>query len=284
MTRQELLAKINAFPLLADELAEDLLSGDFRSVFKGQGIEFDEVRHYEEGDDIRSIDWNVSARFGRPFVKLYREERELTVCILLDTSASMASKYDQALLSAALLAFSAERTGQKVGALLFDQGVRRVIPPRKGRSHVMAMILEALDTRAGGKRSDLAVALQGARRLLKRRSLVVIVSDFLCVDWDRELALLAQKHDTVALRITEPLDTCMPSAGLLLFRDPETGLELQAPTGFRSFRNAWEQWHRDRSIAWRALCNRYGVAALELSTTDSATGKLISFFTKRRRR
>ncbi len=289
MDRRELLDRIRTFPLVAEDLAEDLLSGDFRSVFKGQGIEFDEVRHYQRGDDVRSIDWNVSARFGTPYVKLFREERELTVCLVLDASASMrsgggtVSRYDQAVLAGALIAFSAEQAGQRVGAVLFDQGIRRVVPPRKGRTHAMALVMGLLADQALGPRSDLGVALTGAGRLLKRRSLVVVISDFLCVAWERELGVLARRHDIVALRISDPVDYALPNAGLVYVRDPETGLELHAPTGFAAFRGAWNQWHADRTEAWRALCRRHGVAALELATDQDAPTVLAGFFGRRRR-
>jgi uncharacterized protein (DUF58 family) len=295
MDRRDLLRKINTFPIVARDLAEDLLAGDFRSVFRGEGIEFDEVRRYEIGDDVRSIDWNVSARFGLPYVKMYREERELTVALVLDCSASMRSgegasaagakpdrstltRYDQGVLAAALIAFSAERAGQRVGALFFDQETRTIFSPRKGRSHVMAVISAALSPAGAGKGSSLGTALSGIGRLLKRRSLVVVISDFLSVNWERELGDLCKKHDVIALRITSPLDTAMPKAGLLTMEDGETGLRIHAPTGFAAFRSAWAQWHEDRSAVWRAICRRSGAAMLELSTAGDAPAALARFF------
>jgi len=287
--RRELWDQIRTFPLVAADLAEDLLSGDFRSVFKGQGIEFDEVRHYERGDDVRTIDWNVSARFGTPYVKLFREERELTVCLVVDASASMrsgggtVSRFDQAVLAGALVALSAEQAGQRVGAILFDQGIRRVVPPRKGRSHVMALVLGLLADQAAGGQSDLGTALLGAGRLLKRRALVVVLSDFLCVAWERELGVLSRSHDVVAIRIGDPVDEELPNAGLVYVRDPETGVELHAPTGFASFRAAWRHWHGDRAEAWQAQCRRHGVATLRLATDQDVPTVLAGFFGRRRR-
>ena len=218
MDRHELLQKITTFPLIASGLAEDLLSGDFRSVFKGQGIEFDEVRHYELGDDVRAIDWNVSARFGTPYVKMYREERELTVCIVLDGSASMhtgcgagdLSRYEQGVLAAALIAFSAESSGQRGGAVFFDQELGTVFSPRKGRAHIMAVISAALRVEARGRGSGLGTALRGTGRLLKRRSLVAVISDFLCLNLEEELGDLSRRHDVIALRISSPLDLVIP--------------------------------------------------------------------------
>lgn len=289
MDRRELLERISTFPLIAEELADDLLSGDFRSVFKGQGIEFDEVRRYERGDDARSIDWNVSARFGSPFVKLYREERELTVFLVLDVSASMnsggakASRRDQATLALALVTLSAERAGERVGAVLFDAELGRMFPPKKGRPHAMAIVDAALDAEPAGRGSALGRALGASARLLKRRSLVVVISDFLCSDWESDLGLLSRRHDVVAIRIVDPVDEKMPDAGLILMRDPETGIELRAPTSFSSFRAAWHDWHADRGTAWRAACARRGVACLELSTIDDPVVSLARFFGSRRR-
>ncbi len=289
MDRRALLERISTFPLIAEELAEELLSGDYRSVFKGQGIEFDEVRRYQRGDDVRSIDWNVSARFGAPFVKLYREERELTVFIVLDVSASMnsgggeASRRDQSILAAALVTLSAERAGERIGAAFFDEEPGRVFPPRKGRPHAMAIVDAALEARPRGRGSNLARALAGAARLLKRRSLVVVISDFLCADWESDLGMLSRRHDVVAIKITDPVDETMPDAGLVFMRDPETGIELRSPTGFASFRSAWREWHADRGAAWRTACSRRGVAWLELSTEDDPVVALSRFFGSRSR-
>ncbi|MDR2069960.1 MAG: DUF58 domain-containing protein [Treponema sp.] len=291
MERHELLQKIAAFNLLSRDLAEDLLAGEFASVFRGQGMEFDEVRQYEAGDDIRSIDWNVSARFGKPFVKLYREERELTAFILLDCSASMHSggisrdlgkialtRYEQGVLAAALIAFSAEKTGQRVGALFFDRDITRVYSPRKGRSYVLAMISAALGMKNPGRGSGLGAALSGAGRLLKRRSLVIVISDFLCVDWEQELRDLCARHDVIALRLTDPLDKEIPGIGLAALEDGETAYRFHAPASSPSFRDAWAEWHEDRARLWQAICRRSGAARLELSTADAAPGVLARFF------
>lgn len=267
------------------------MAGEFASVFRGQGIEFDEVRQYEAGDDIRSIDRNVSARFGKPFVKLYREERELTVFIVLDCSASMRSggifpnggkgglsRYEQGVLAAALLAFSAERTGQRVGAVLFDRDITRIYSPRKGKSHVLAIISAALGAENPGRGSGLGTALSGTGRLLKRRSLVAVISDFLCVNWEQELGGLCARHDVIALRITDPLDSEMPRMGLAALEDGETAYRFHALTSSSSFRTAWSEWHDDRSRSWQAICRRAGAARLELSTSTDVSSVLARFF------
>jgi uncharacterized protein (DUF58 family) len=249
MERHELLRRIATFHLASRDLAEDLLAGEFASVFRGQGIEFDEVRLYETGDDVRSIDWNVSARFGRPYVKLYREERELTVCVVLNCSASMhtgqgpLSRYEQGVLAAALVALSAERTGQRVGAVFFNRDITQVFSPRKGRAHVMTVISAALSVTQRGRGSGLGIALSGTRRILRRRSLVVVISDFLCMNWEQELGDLCAKHDVIALRITDSSDREMPDLGLTALEDKETGVRFHAPTGFRSFLDYAKVFH-----------------------------------------
>jgi uncharacterized protein (DUF58 family) len=327
MDTHELLRRITTLPIVAEALSEDMLAGNFRSVFKGQGMEFDEARHYQWGDDVRLIDWNASARFGSPFIKMYREERELTIMLLLDTSASMrrggsglqlrphgdgvpktggeASKtgsetsgteplspYEQALLASALIAFSAERSGQRVGAILFDHGIERVFPPGKGRRHSMTLIAGALQYQSGraashsaaGTGSDLRAAIAGAARMLKRRSMVLVLSDFLSVQWEESLGDLCRKHDVIAIRVSDPLDTALDDFGLLTMQDPETGLRIEAPAGNALFRAAWAQWHTERADRWLSVCRRAGAAHLELSSNADAAAVLFRFFSRNRER
>ena len=292
MDKRDLLRRISTFPLTARDLAEDLLAGEFTSVFRGQGMEFDEVRHYETGDDVRRIDWNVSARFGTPFVKLYREEREISLCLVLDCSASMRTgsralnRYEQGLLTAALLAFSAERTGQRVGAVFFAEDIKRIFRMGKGRAHIMAVLSAALDERPSDRGSGLGKALEGTARLLRTRhfrrnsprSLVAVISDFMCLGWERELAALCADHDVIAIRIGDPLDFGMEDAGLVDFEDNETGHRLYAATSSRSFRESWAAWHEDRVRVWQAVCRRWGASALQLSTAEDAAPVLARFF------
>ncbi|MDR0324412.1 MAG: DUF58 domain-containing protein [Treponema sp.] len=294
MQTSELLRSITTLPIISYSLAEEMLAGNFRSIFKGQGMEFDEARHYEAGDDIRSIDWNASARFGSPFVKMYREERELTILILLDVSPSMhrgniarqgLSPYEQALISAALIAFSAENTGQQAGAFLFDRDIEKVFPPHKGRRHIMSLVMAALQyqnqnfSRRDKNGSNIANALAGANRFLKRRSLVVIISDFFSINWENEMTNLCRKHDCIALRICDPPD--LPYPGLITLEDPETGVKIEAPGGLESFYDNWVEWQKERSAHWESLCKRSGAAFLELSTVTDAASALIKFFGSR---
>jgi uncharacterized protein (DUF58 family) len=294
METSDLLRSITNLPLISSGLAEEMLAGNFSSIFKGQGMEFDEARHYEAGDDIRSIDWNASARFNTPFVKLYREERELTILILLDISPSMQrgniarqrlSPYEQALISAGLIAFSAEHTGQQIGAFFFDKDIEKVFPPRKGRKHIMSIIMAALQhqnnalQRRETRGSDIAAALTGAQRLLKKRSLVVLISDFYSINWDKEMGNLCRKHDCIALRICDHQE--LSYHGLITLEDPETGIRIEAPAGLNSFRESWAQWHDERAALWKTQCRRSGAAFLELSTEADAPAALLKFFGSR---
>jgi uncharacterized protein (DUF58 family) len=291
METSELLRNITTLPVMSGSLAEEMLAGNFSSIFKGHGMEFDEARHYEPGDDIRSIDWNASARFGSPFVKMYREERELTILLLIDISPSMhmggfsarkISPYEQGLLSSALIAFSAEHTGQQVGAFFFDKDIEKVFPPHKGRRHIMALVMAALQyqnnvtARKERTGSNIASALTGAQRLLKRRSLVVLISDFYSINWEKEMGNLCRKHDVIALRICDQNE--LPYPGLITLEDPETGVKIEAPAALSSFKESWLQWHRERSISWAAQCRSCGASILELSTESDVPSSLLKFF------
>ncbi|MCL2808749.1 MAG: DUF58 domain-containing protein [Treponema sp.] len=293
METSELLRNIINLPMFSSGLAEEMLAGNFRSIFKGQGMEFDEARHYEPGDDIRSIDWNASARFGNPFVKMYREERELTTLILLDVSPSMhrssmakhgLSPFEQALFSTALIAFSAEHTGQQLGALFFDRDIEKVFSPRKGRKSIMALVMAALHyqnnitTRRTQYGSDIASALNGAQRLLKKRSLVILISDFYSINWEQEMGNLCRKHDCIAIRINDNQE--LSFEGLVTLEDPETGIRIEAPAGLDSFKESWSYWHKERSINWESQCKKSGASYLDLSTGTDAASSLIKFFSR----
>jgi len=294
METSDLLRTIINLPLFSRNLAEEMLAGNFSSIFKGQGMEFDEARHYEPGDDIRSIDWNASARFGAPFVKMYREERELTILLLLDVSPSMhrthiahqgLSPYEQALICAALIAFSAEHTGQRLGAFLFDKDIEKVFPPRKGRKSLMSIVMTALQyqnnitPRRSQYGSNIASALTGAQRLLKKRSLVVLISDFYSINWKHEMDTLCRKHDVIAIKISDPDE--LPFNGLITMEDPETGVRIEAPAGLDSFKESWANWLEEKTIHWESRCKKSGAAFLKLSTETDAPSALIKFFGSR---
>ncbi|MDR1231434.1 MAG: DUF58 domain-containing protein [Spirochaetaceae bacterium] len=292
MDRRALLEKIAVFPIVARGLAEDLRSGAYRSVFRGNGIEFDEVRDYRTGDDIRAIDRNVSARFGRPYVKLYREEREFSLCVALDQSLSMRergaserSRYEQALLAMCLLGFSAEKAGQQFGAVFFDSEVRQVWPCRQGTGHLLAMADAALESGepvAHQRGTALDAAMRQVMALCKRRSLVVIISDFLSDEWETGLPRLCRSHDCICVRIALPAENAFPKIGLAVIEDMESNKTVHAAAS-SAFQAAWKSFFERRAAKWADACMRAGAAALTLSVDDEVDGVLPRFFNQRRR-
>ncbi len=299
MTLGQLLDDVRAMPLSLDAISQDLCTGAWRSVFKGQGMEFDEVRQYQWGDDIRLIDRNVTARFAhsvhaRPWVKRYREEREVSVFMLIDCSASMStgagprSRREQAARAAAILALSAERLGSSLGAVSFDGELARVLPAAKGRHQVLDVLRAALGEGPGGAAprgsggragravpalhgvpgTALAAALEAAFRVQRRRALIVVISDFMASRWESPLARLAARHDVMAIHVQDPVEKEFPRIGFQVLCDPETGAEARVSTGSRHFREAWTRWHMDRTRYLAAQCARSGVRLLPLSTVD----------------
>lgn len=273
--------------LAAITISEGMRTGGFRSCFRGQGMEFDGVREYERGDDIRSIDWNVTARNGKPFVKMYREERELTVFLVVDASLSMdtgpgkISRREQALETAALVAFAAEQNASPVGSVVFDGISGKVFKPHSGKDQIL-MILSSLTHGDNSIRgSSLGSALAGATQVLRSRSLVVIISDFRTTGYEKALGIMSRKHDVLAIRITSPSDEELPAIGYLPFFDPETGVSASFSTSSAGFRKQWARENRESISHWEYVCQRRGVAPLLLSTEDDALPVLSHFFSER---
>ena len=229
MLSEEMLKKIQGFHFRTRYLANDLFAGQSESAFKGQGIEFAEVREYQPGDDIRTIDWNVSARFGHPFVKVFHEERELTVMLLLDLSGShlfgTRGKFKRELLAeiAGMLAFLAIRTNDKVGAILFSAQVEKYIPPKKGAAHVWRLIKEIFTYEPQQLTTNIDAVLSYLNRVVKRQAIVFLISDCMDSGFDRSIRLTAKKHDLTVIRIIDPAKTVLPDIGLMTMQDPETG-------------------------------------------------------------
>ncbi|KPK01561.1 MAG: hypothetical protein AMS20_13410 [Gemmatimonas sp. SG8_28] len=228
MVGADVLRQVKRIELRARRLVNTLFSGEYRSVFRGQGMEFAEVRAYESGDDYRAIDWNVSARMGSPFVKTFVEERELTVLLVVDRSGSEefgdpSTKAELGAEVAAVLALAAARQNDRVGALVFSGAVDHVVPPRKGRLHALRIIRDLLAFSPRDRRTNVAGALAYAGQLLHHRSIVVVLSDFRAVGWEEPLARLARKHEVVAITVDDPREAELPAAGWLELRDAETG-------------------------------------------------------------
>lgn len=286
--KNALAKKASLLKLSASVLADSLRSGNFKSLYKGQGIEFNGVREYNPGDNVRSIDWNVTARLGKPFIKMYEEDRELQVFFVLDRSLSMyspsavKSKIECASEAAALLVLACLQNNSSVGAVFFDGKIRFSVKSRAGLAQAM-MILSRLDeTEQKIERgSALPSALSGAIKLLKRRSLVFVISDFRVSSWQENFARLAMKNDVIALCITDPLDSTLPEIGTATFCDIESGERRRFPTASKAFKNEWLSSNRRRIDSWQSFCVRHGAYPLTLSTSEDPAFVLGSFFAGR---
>ncbi|MFH0976897.1 MAG: DUF58 domain-containing protein [Spirochaetota bacterium] len=290
MLSQEVLKKIQTLHFKTKRMASDLFAGRYVSAFKGRGMEFAEVREYYPGDDIRTIDWNVSARYGHPFVKVFHEERELTVMLVLDVSGSHAfgtrSRLKRELLAetAGMLAFLAIRTNDKVGAILFSSKVEKYIPPKKGTSHVWRLIKEIFTYEPQGKGTDINEALTFLNTAAKRHSIVFLLSDCLDEGFEKPLRMAAKKHQLTVIRLTDPAETALPDAGLVSFCDPETGENIVINTSQKAVRQLWmEHVYRERRKLSETL-NRAGVDLVDIYTDKDVVKPLMKLFEIKGRR
>ena len=290
MLSDALFKKIQRFHFITRRMASDLFAGQYESAFKGRGMEFAEVREYQIGDDIRTIDWNVSARFGHPFVKVFHEERELTVMLLLDLSGShlfgTRKKFKRELLAetAGMLAFLAIRTNDKVGAILFSSRVEKYIPPKKGTSHVWRLIKEIFTYQPQDLSTDLDQVLTYLNRVAKRHAIVFLISDCMDTGFERSLRLTAKKHDLTVIRVMDPAEEDLPEVGLVTLRDPETGQVALINSKSQGIRKRWRTHRKERSAYLTDLLRRVGVDLVELSTDGPLVEPLTRLFEKRRRR
>lgn len=282
--------RVRAVEIVAARLVDQLLGGRYRSVFRGPGIEFDEVREYVPGDDVRAIDWNVTSRMGLPHTKIFREEREITLMLIVDLSASLyagsgdRAKGEFAALISAILALSAVQNADRVGASFFSDRLEKWVPPGKGRKHTLRLIHDLLNARPRGRGSDLHLALRGVHGSLKRRGICVIISDFRSEGYWDALSLLARKHDVVAVKVYDPVETRFPAAGIAEIEDPESGESLWTDGTSPAFRRAYERHGSERHAAWLEGCHRRGVETLAMSTSEDPVAELTRFFQRRRRR
>ena len=291
MLPSELAKRIRQLEIRTRKEVTDVMAGDYKSAFRGAGMEFDEVREYLPGDDVRSIDWNVTARQGRPFIKRFQEERELTVFFAVDLSASgyygagKSSKNDLAAELCATLAFSAVKNNDKVGLLLFTDRTELFIPPVKGTTRAMRVIREVLGFRPQGTGTDLAGAVNFLARVLKKRAVVFLISDFIGGgDYDKPLQLLAQRHDVVALQLTDDSEMTFPNAGLIEMQDAETGETILVDTASRAVRDAFAADSARRQALLTSRLQRLGVDQLPLATGHDYIRDLSAFLKRRTRR
>jgi uncharacterized protein (DUF58 family) len=290
LTPREVIRRVKRLEIRTRRLVEESLAGSYHSVFKGRGMEFSEVREYVVGDDVRTIDWNVSARWGHPFVKKFTEERELTVMLLVDASGSErfgtapSTKMQMSAEISALLAFSAIRNNDRVGLLLFTDKVELYLPPRKGREHGLRVLREVLAVSPEGRGTRIGQALEYLQRVVTKRAVVFLLSDFQDVGFERTLRVVAQKHDVVAIAVSDPRENVLPDAGLISVEDPETGERGIIDSGSASVRRAYAEQAQREVEQSRVAVRRSGVELLELSTGKPYDKPLIHFFHERSRR
>jgi uncharacterized protein (DUF58 family) len=289
MEDQSFFRRVRQIELVAAKLVDQLLGGRYRSIFRGQGIEFDEVREYVAGDDVRTIDWNVTSRMGLPHTKIFREEREIILFIVVDISASLFAgsgeigKNEYAAHVFAILSLAAVTNNDRVGAAFFSDRIEKWISPAKGRKHILSLIHELLKTKPRGTGSDLDLALKGVYRNLKRRGICFIISDFRTEGYWDSLSLLARKHDCVAVKIADPVDTVFPRVGIIELEDPESTEVMFADGRSASFRQSYERYWQEKQAVWESACARRGVDTLTLNTSDDPGVEILRFFRRRRR-
>ena len=290
MDSADIFKKIQHLELKTRALVETTLAGQYRSVFKGRGMNFEEVREYQPGDEVRTIDWNVTARMGHPFVKKFTEERELTVMLVVDVSASgnfgsvNMSKRELAAEVAGLLAFSAIRNNDKVGLVLFSDHVELYIPPKKGRTHILRLIREILFFEPQGKGTNPAEALDYLNRVVTRKSVVFLISDFQTEAFTKQLTVTARRHDLIAMHIVDPCEETLPNIGIVTLEDAETGELIEVNMANRAMRSAYAQLaQKQKSALLKELRGRQ-IDTIELRTNVDYLPALRTFFRQRERR
>ena len=290
MSTSALLKKVRKIEIKTKGLSNHIFAGEYHTAFKGKGMAFSEVREYQPGDDIRSIDWNVTARYNSPFVKVFEEEREMTVMLLIDVSASgnfgtqEQFKRELATELAAILAFSAIKNNDKVGVIFFTDNVEQFIPPKKGKSHILRIIREVLAFQPTGKGTDIAGALEYFSAVIKKRSICFILSDFMSNEFDRPLKIASKKHDLVALRIHDTREDTLPNVGLVPMQDAETEKMLFVDTSSKKVRDNFAKNRAQATEKLRKLFPASGVDLIDITTGTDYVKPLINFFKTRGKR
>jgi len=282
--------KIRYIQIYTSKAVNDMLAGEYHSVFKGRGMEFDEVREYRSGDEIRSIDWNVTARMGEPYVKRFVEERELTVIFMVDLSASgtfgsvYKLKNEISAELCALLAFSAIKNNDKVGLIIFTDRVEMFIPPAKGTTHVLRLIRELLDFSPGRSQTDIVAGIEYLARVTNRKAVVFLVSDFIGEGYEQKLRIIGKRHDLIAVSVTDPREVKMPNIGLIELEDAETGKTFLMDTASRTARKKYEKLCLERQGRLREMLRSMDIDQVEILSDRDYLGELIKFFRTRERR
>ncbi|HEY9533501.1 MAG TPA: DUF58 domain-containing protein [Mucilaginibacter sp.] len=287
---QELLKKVRKIEIKTRGLSNHIFSGEYHSAFKGRGMAFSEVREYQLGDEIRTIDWNVTARFNHPYVKVFDEERELTVMLLMDVSASEnfgtqnQQKQDLATELCAVLAFSAIQNNDKVGVIFFSDKIEKFIPPKKGRGHILMIIRELIDFKPENKGTDVGVALKYFTSAIKKKCTAFIISDFISPSFENELKIANKKHDVIALRLYDKHEDEFPDLGLIPIRDEESGQVMWVNTGDKDVRAAFKTEANKRAAQLKDTFSRSGVDMAAIGTHETYVKPLMTLFKKREKK
>jgi uncharacterized protein (DUF58 family) len=287
METSEIIQKVRKIEIKTRGLSNHIFAGEYHSAFKGRGMTFAEVREYQYGDDVRSIDWNVTARFGHPFIKVFEEERELTVMLLIDVSGSRVFgsvsrlKMDIFTELAATLAFSTIQNNDKVGVIFFSDKIEKFIPPKKGKKHVLQIIREMVDFHPDSNRTDIAEALRYFTNAIKKRSTAFIISDFMDKSFEKELTIANRKHDVVALQVYDIRETELPDVGLIKLKDAETDKRIWVDTSDKRLRITYKNSWGENQLALQKTFTKSGVDSVSMSTSEDYVKALIKLFKMR---
>ncbi|MFZ9943860.1 MAG: DUF58 domain-containing protein [Bacteroidia bacterium] len=290
MDTVDLLKQIRTIEIRTKGLSSQIFSGEYQSAFKGRGMAFSEVREYIPGDDIRNIDWNVTARFNHPYVKVFEEEREMTVMLLVDISGSgnfgTSKQFKRELITelCAVLAFSAIQNNDKTGVILFSDRIEKFIPPKKGRTHILRIIKELLEFEPHGKGTDIAAGLRYFTNMVKKRCIAFVISDFISNDFSDALKVASRKHDLVAIRVSDVREQHLPNIGLVHFEDTETGQKVLVDTGDSKTRAWYSQKAVEREKRLVEQLNKSGVDHVRIATGESYVVPLVNLFNRRDKR
>ena len=287
MDTKELLKKVRKIEIKTKRLSDHIFGGEYQSTFKGRGMAFSEVRQYQFGDDVRAIDWNVTARYNDTFIKVFEEERELTMMLIIDISGSNFFGSDSLFKNeyvtelAATLAFSATKNNDKVGLILFTDNVELYIPPKKGKSHVLRIIRELLEFKSESKKTDINIPLKFVSNILKNRSIAFIISDFISKDYSNSLKIFSSKHDVTGIRIYDKTEEKIPNLGVIDITDNETGAKLTVNTGSKNVRKKYSEYYNSKRNEFIDFFKKSGSGIIECNTQDDYQKKLLKYFKSR---
>ena len=287
MDTKELLKKVRKIEIKTKRLSDHIFGGEYQSTFKGRGMAFSEVRQYQFGDDVRAIDWNVTARYNDTFIKVFEEERELTMMLIIDISGSNFFGSDSLFKNeyvtelAATLAFSATKNNDKVGLILFTDNVELYIPPKKGKSHVLRIIRELLEFKSESKKTDINIPLKFVSNILKNRSITFIISDFISKDYSNSLKIFSSKHDVTGIRIYDKTEEIIPNLGVVDITDNESGAKLTVNTGSKNVRKKYSEYYNSKRNEFIDFFKKSGSGIIECNTQDDYQKKLLKYFKSR---